>query len=134
MTHTNFTLRRELMLPSGMVSAESQTNESDVTEVRKSQNLQQYLKNAQRKPRPDVQSNLKVLLVDDDVESIIPMHLVLVGLGCEITIAFNGRSAINHLLKKPFDLVVLDWLMPDLGGDEVLKKSEVLIQKDPSIG
>lgn len=99
----------------------------------KAQVLRQYLKNARRKPREQQASDLKILLVDDDVESIIPMHLILAGLGCEITIAFNGQSAINHLIKRPFDLVVLDWMMPDLGGQDVLKKSQSIISNDSSI-
>jgi len=74
--------------------------------------------------------NLKILLVDDDVEAIVPVHKALAGEGNEITIAFGGRSAIDHLLKKPFDLVILDWRMPDLDGDEVLREIQALFLKD----
>lgn len=95
--------------------------------------LHQYLENARKKPRTQAARDMRVLLVDDDVESIIPMHLTLAGLGCEITIAFNGQSAIDHLIRKPFDLVILDWLMPDLSGADVLKMSQNIIAKDKTI-
>lgn len=95
--------------------------------------LQEYLKSARATPKVSHTRDMRILLVDDDVESIIPMHLILAGLGCEITIAFDGRSAINHLLKRPYDLLILDWVMPDLGGQDVLKKSQSMISHDVSI-
>jgi CheY-like chemotaxis protein len=95
--------------------------------------LRQYLKNAPKKPRTQQQRDLKILLVDDDVESIIPMHLILAGMGCEISIAFNGQSAINYLIKRPFDLVILDWLMPDLNGLDVLKKSQNILSREDEV-
>ncbi len=95
--------------------------------------LRQYLKSAKSKPRTQAANVLRVLLVDDDVESIIPMHLVLAGMGCEITIAFNGETAIDQLIKRPFDLVILDWVMPDLNGIDVLKKTQSIIVRDQSI-
>lgn len=76
-----------------------------------------------------------VLVVDDDV---VYRHLLtsrLTKAGYEILIANNGREALNWL-RQPHqrpDLVILDLLMPQVSGVEVLEAIKTLPFKLPVI-
>jgi len=61
------------------------------------------------------------LLVDDEEELVetIAERLELRGIVAETVT--NGEEALQRVLEKPFDVVLLDVKMPGLGGMEVLK-------------
>jgi two-component system phosphate regulon response regulator PhoB/two-component system alkaline phosphatase synthesis response regulator PhoP len=63
----------------------------------------------------------RVFVVDDepDVVELIETVLELEGYGVESET--NGRQALARILKDPPDLVILDLMMPDLDGMELLK-------------
>lgn len=63
----------------------------------------------------------KILVVDDDVD-----HLKMVGIFLSrdnhtIETATTGEDARNLLMCAQYDLVVLDWQLPDAEGVEILK-------------
>jgi class 3 adenylate cyclase/CheY-like chemotaxis protein len=63
-----------------------------------------------------------ILIVDDNDDNRYTLQLLLESDGHErITSASGGNEAIALLDKTRFDLVLLDMMMPDLNGDEVLK-------------
>jgi len=64
---------------------------------------------------------MRVLLVDDEEELVetIAERLELRGIVAETVT--NGEEALQRVLEKPFDVVLLDVKMPGLGGMEVLK-------------
>jgi adenylate cyclase len=63
-----------------------------------------------------------ILIVDDNEDNRYTLQLLLESDGHErITSASGGNEAIALLDKEKFDLVLLDMMMPDLNGDEVLK-------------
>jgi adenylate cyclase len=64
-----------------------------------------------------------LLVVDDNEDNcyVLSQHLNVQGYG-NITIATNGHEALSLLRSKPFDLVLLDIMMPDLNGYEVLER------------
>src|SRR5690242_2095628 len=63
-----------------------------------------------------------LLLVDDEPNILATLRraLELEGYGAEV--AGNGRTALEKLAARPFDLVLCDVAMPDMGGLEVLAK------------
>lgn len=69
------------------------------------------------------ESNLAELLIVDD--SKVMREMIVACLRSEPRLAFthaaSGLEAIERLSLKPFDLVVLDLNMPDIGGYEVLE-------------
>jgi CheY-like chemotaxis protein len=69
-----------------------------------------------------------ILVVDDNEDNRYTLQLLLESDGHErIASASSGNEAIALIEKEKFSLVLLDLMMPDLNGDEVLK----LIKSDP---
>jgi class 3 adenylate cyclase len=63
-----------------------------------------------------------ILVVDDNDDNRYTLQLLLEADGHEsITTAAGGNDAIALLNKEKFNLILLDMMMPDLNGDEVLK-------------
>ena len=63
-----------------------------------------------------------ILIVDDNEDNRYTLQLLLESDGHErIASASGGNEAIALLDKEKFSLVLLDLMMPDLNGDEVLK-------------
>jgi DNA-binding response OmpR family regulator len=63
------------------------------------------------------------ILVADDAETITTLLMTSLELkGYEVTTARNGVEAYEKGISQPFDLVILDQLMPGLSGLEVIRK------------
>ena len=63
-----------------------------------------------------------LLVVDDNEDNRYTLTRRLTREGyANLTTATNGREAIDLLQTKPFDLVLLDIMMPDMNGYEVLE-------------
>src|SRR5439155_4826331 len=61
-----------------------------------------------------------LLVVDDNEDNRYTLSLRLSVEGYDnLTTATNGREALDVLRSRPFDLVLLDIMMPDLNGYEV---------------
>lgn len=63
----------------------------------------------------------RILLVDDEADTSAVFETVLKQGGFEVVIANNGASAISTAQGGGFDLILLDQMMPDMSGNEVLK-------------
>lgn len=63
----------------------------------------------------------EILVVDDDVRMLNVIKLYLQDL-YNVTVVPSGKLAIKFLSKKKADLVLLDYLMPEMMGPEVLKE------------
>ena len=64
----------------------------------------------------------KILLVEDDPLIIEIYTTKLKERGFEVEVANEGEEAIKKLKEKHFDLLVLDIVLPQLSGFEILKK------------
>jgi two-component system OmpR family response regulator len=64
----------------------------------------------------------QVLVVDDEPSIVDAIATALRYEGFEVDQAANGRAALRAAQEKPFDLIVLDIMMPDLDGLEVTKR------------
>ncbi len=63
---------------------------------------------------------MRILVVDDESIQRDMLKGFLEKQGYHVVAAENGKTALNRFLEQPFQLVLLDHLMPDLTGDEVL--------------
>ena len=71
--------------------------------------------------RDDVFEGKKLLLVDDDMRNIYALSAQLEELGFDITIANNGREAVDTLNENPeMDIVLMDIMMPEMDGYEAM--------------
>jgi DNA-binding response OmpR family regulator len=64
----------------------------------------------------------KILIVDDDLDTLKVVGLTLQGHGYSIVAASGGVSALAKASSERPDLILLDVMMPDLGGHEVLRR------------
>ena len=64
----------------------------------------------------------KVLIVDDEEDILTSMRILIEGMGFEAKTVNNGKIALERLQLEKFDLVLLDMLMPEMTGREVLKR------------
>jgi diguanylate cyclase (GGDEF)-like protein len=63
----------------------------------------------------------KILVVDDSKTQLDWVHQVLVREGFEVRTAADGKEAIRKVRTEPPDLVLLDMVLPDMDGLEVLR-------------
>ena len=63
----------------------------------------------------------KILLVEDDPHLAKGLQFNLKQEGYEVFLVDNGSSALDQLREKDFDLIVLDLMLPGLGGLEVAR-------------
>jgi len=66
--------------------------------------------------------SIKVLLVDDEEEFVTTLAERLEMRGFDPSIATSGDQALSMVQDKAFDLIVLDLMMPGIGGLEVMKQ------------
>ena len=64
----------------------------------------------------------KLLLVDDEEKMVKYLSRRLEIRGYEVSIASSGETAVALVKEKEFDVVLLDFLMPDMNGLEALKE------------
>lgn len=58
----------------------------------------------------------RILLVDDAANLVKALRLSLEQEGFEVSVAADGRTALAKALKEPFDLAILDIMLPELDG------------------
>jgi DNA-binding response OmpR family regulator len=64
----------------------------------------------------------KLLVVDDDPEITSSFEAILRSEGYEVVTAKDGREALELVRQAPFDLVLLDLLLPDMDGWAILQQ------------
>ena len=64
---------------------------------------------------------MDILLVDDDPDMREVLGTFLTGGGHRVTAADRAQQALQHLRQKPFQFVLLDILMPEQNGVDLLK-------------
>lgn len=66
--------------------------------------------------------NLNVLLVDDDEDFINIADIYLKAKNYNVDIVHNGKEAIETIKKEKHQIVLLDYFMPDISGEDVVKE------------
>ena len=62
----------------------------------------------------------KILWVDDEIELLKPHILTLQNRGCQVDTCNNGYDAIDMVTEQPYDMIILDEMMPGMTGLETL--------------
>lgn len=65
-----------------------------------------------------------ILIVEDEavINELIKRNLILVGHTCDS--AFDGKEALSRLEDRTYDLMILDIMLPETDGFEVMKQSK----------
>ena len=63
----------------------------------------------------------RILIADDDPDIRQLVIYALADDGHEVSVAKDGREAVDHMVESPKDLVVLDIMMPEMDGYDVLR-------------
>lgn len=64
----------------------------------------------------------KVLIIEDDVNIVDLLQIHLKDLNCQITRSYDGIEGLGHALAMPFDLIILDLMLPSLDGLEICRR------------
>lgn len=75
----------------------------------------------------------RILVVEDDSAIAFGLQLDLKGEGYEVEIESDGESAIERAREKPFDLILLDIMLPRKDGFEVCRELRRSGSKTPII-
>jgi two-component system, chemotaxis family, chemotaxis protein CheY len=79
---------------------------------------------------PDIDPNLKFLVVDDLPTMREVIKSILRSLGCkEVTEAGDGTQAWEIIRHQKIDFVICDWMMPTMSGYDLLLQ----IKKEPDL-
>ncbi|MGB8647326.1 MAG: response regulator [Anaerolineae bacterium] len=71
----------------------------------------------------------RILVVDDNRINRMQLKRVLEQQGHTVALAENGRQALEVIRQAPFDLLLLDIIMPELDGYQVLER----LKQDPDL-
>jgi two-component system phosphate regulon response regulator PhoB len=69
-----------------------------------------------------------ILVVDDDPDICSLLQFKLESTGHTVVVEHDGEAALAAIDRQPVDLVLLDWMMPRMGGLEVC----MALRQDPA--
>src|SRR5690349_13081750 len=70
---------------------------------------------------PDEVSAGTILIIDDEFEIRESLQTLLELEGYTVEVAGDGEDGLSHIAQRPFDLVLLDFALPDRNGLEILR-------------
>lgn len=65
--------------------------------------------------------NIRILVIDDGPAVGDALKLVLEASGYEVVLVDKGREGIRQARKRRFDILIVDFSLPDISGLEVFK-------------
>lgn len=66
--------------------------------------------------------NINILLADDDEDYMMMTYAFLTQFGYKVDRAKNGREALSMLKQDKYQIALLDYYMPELTGEDVVKE------------
>lgn len=83
---------------------------------------------------PDIKDyNLEILLAEDKKVNQKVAKLLLENNGCTVTIAQNGKEALEIFKQDTFDIILMDIMMPEMDGVQAMKELRKTHKKLPPI-
>ena len=77
----------------------------------------------------------KILVIDDNQPMTMLMDYILQFEGYDVTCQLCGKKGLENMKTLDPDLIILDWIMPNFSGEDVLvqKHQDPLISPIPTI-
>ena len=69
--------------------------------------------------KPNLNAKRRVLVVDDDLDTVHSMAIIIRTMGHEVQFAINGFAAIDIARKFRPNVILLDLGLPDFKGDQI---------------
>ena len=76
---------------------------------------------------PEQLNNLTTLVVDDNPSALQIYSTLMTDFSFGVNTADSGQKALDLLRKKPVDLLLLDWMMPEMNGCDVIKAIDEMV-------
>lgn len=67
-------------------------------------------------------SHIKILVAEDNLVNKVFIREILETMNAQYCIVANGLEALNMIRKEPFDLIIMDCLMPEMDGFEATRE------------
>ena len=80
-----------------------------------------------------IMNEKKVLIAEDELAGAILLKSLMVKEGYSVTIANNGHQALDIIKDEDFDLVLTDWMMPEMDGIELIHNIRRIKEEQPLI-
>lgn len=72
----------------------------------------------------------RILIVDDEISSVLPLMTVLENGSTDVHYVSSGEEMIRELASRAYDLVFLDSKMPLMSGEKSLEQGDELLRLD----
>jgi DNA-binding response OmpR family regulator len=82
---------------------------------------------------PSGESSARILVVEDDVDLRETLGRALSREGYQVSFAGDGSEAVSVVKQRPYDLVIVDLVMPRMGGIKMLEELRSLGLTIPTI-
>jgi signal transduction histidine kinase/DNA-binding response OmpR family regulator len=80
-------------------------------------------------PIEPVWGELSIMLADDNKTNRLVAGRMLQNLGCKVTLAEDGKQALDATIEQSFDLILMDCSMPEMDGYEATRQIRLLEQQ-----
>ncbi|MGB5487199.1 MAG: response regulator, partial [Lysobacterales bacterium] len=74
-----------------------------------------------------IEKKISVLVVDDESAIREMIRFALGKSDMTVNCAENGKEALEKINERPPDIILLDWMMPNMSGPELTRR----LRKDP---
>jgi two-component system, chemotaxis family, protein-glutamate methylesterase/glutaminase len=78
-------------------------------------------------------SSAKVLLADDNRTARLIMRSIVRKAGYDVTAVEDGVQALAALQEDTYDILITDWMMPEMDGIELIQRTRAEIKPSPLI-
>ena len=75
----------------------------------------------------------KILYIDDNAHGLTARRVLLEGMGHNVIVARNGRDGLEIFQNEKLDMVIVDYRMPHMNGDVVVREVKRTHPKLPVI-
>ncbi len=75
----------------------------------------------------------RILVIEDDKDIAHLVELHLKDTGYEVTLAHDGNAGLDRALSKPYDLIILDLMLPGMDGLEICRRVRAAVVYTPVV-
>lgn len=93
----------------------------DITEEEIASEIRLPLSDVRNRIRNLSDTRVKILIIDDDKDAIVPLKMSLESANFNILEAYNGLEGLEKARSEIPDLILLDLMLPDINGFEVCR-------------